>query len=372
MALSDSDILDLIHITTDAPYTIPYLSKTLNIVPKQLWDFLRTKRGQAAFYTRKSDGLIWVRPTIEGFNLIKGSQNSNYEHLPQNEPPRKRAHWTLKRARRLALQTIDVRRIAPECSDLFEKYLEDIGTKVLHLQPDPSKKLFGPPLYLAYQTRFNSVQRKIEMREKYERIWQNALNNYKRAVMVTLTTDPKQFRNLTEANKAIQKNWNKLITRMRKDSKKKLKYLCVREFQKNGRLHLHAVVFGIGYLINVKKLSKIWNKYGQGKIVHTHSLINKNNAWTWDRAKPDDAKDKSPVDYLKKYVSKAQNDTHAQFQYWMTESRFYTYSYSLLDNEKPPIQEPLYVYVGVREVEGAKTLPWHTGDMLYHIPIQGR
>ncbi len=372
MSLTELDLLKLIFLTTETAYTIPYLAKSLQIPNKQIWDFLRTKQGRAVFHNEKHDGMIWIRPTRTGLNLIKESQNSNYEGIQDHKPARKRQHWALKQARKLATQTIDIRRISEKCQDLFSQYLEDIAIKVLHLQPDPTKNLYGPPIYLQYATRFTSVPRQIEIREKYEQIWKNSLGSYQKAVMLTLTTDPKQFRNLEEANKAIQKNWNKLITRLRKNTKKELKYICIREFQKNGRIHLHIVIFGIGYLINAKKLSKIWAGYGQGKIIDILSLVNRNQEWTWARKKPTDSGNRNPMNYLKKYISKAQTDEDVQYQYWMTESRFYTYSYSLLETIKPLLHEALYIFVGTIEADGVKTLPWSTGPYTHHIKITGR
>jgi hypothetical protein len=67
-------------------------------------------------------------------------------------------------------------------------------------------------------------------------------------------------------------------------------YLNVPEFQFNGRLHLHFVVFGMDYLINLKELRQWWKSHGMDEMVHAYSL--KKNPkdpikWTWKILKTD-------------------------------------------------------------------------------------
>ena len=106
-------------------------------------------------------------------------------------------------------------------------------------------------------------------------------------------------------------------------------YLNVPEFQFNGRLHLHFVVFGMDYLIDLKELRQWWKSHGMGEMVHAYSL--KKNPkdpmkWTWKnpRNRPMDHRNKDPVDYLKAYLLKAQYGTSVN--YWTFNTRFYTNS----------------------------------------------
>lgn len=105
-------------------------------------------------------------------------------------------------------------------------------------------------------------------------------------------------------------------------------YINVLEFQFNGRLHSHIIMFGLDYLMDVHELSRKWKDYGRGEIVHTYAL-KKNpmtNIWTWKNPNntPKDSRNKNPVDYLKEYLLKAQY--LAAVNYWVFGTPFFTNS----------------------------------------------
>ena len=238
-----------------------------------------------------------------------------------------------------------------DCLDLFYEYRNK--TDNMELIFTPVEGLFGEAITKPYATRFNSTSKQIDLRKTYEGAWQGGEKFHKIASFVTLTTDPKRFTNLWEANKHFQANWNKLITRLRKNTGKSLPYICVREFQKNGRVHFHIAIFGHHLPETTEKkkydheISKIWNEYGQGKITDVKQLEYQNGAFQWLNGKPKDCKkDESPMNYLKKYLIKAQYDETAQFQYWIYNARFYTYSGSLYKKPKQPKRPPIYEYQG--------------------------
>jgi len=253
------------------------------------------------------------------------------------------------------------KKVYNECLDLFIQYVDKINH--MELCFEPLEGLFGDTMVLPYSTRFNSVPKQITLRENYEKAWKGGEKQYTKASFVTLTTDPKKFKNLWESNKHFQENWNKLITRLRKQTKQDLPYVCVREFQKNGRVHFHIAIFGI-HLPRTPESAKdkhfiscIWNDYGQGKITDVKNLTLKDGVFQWARHtdKPKDCKrDQSPMSYLKKYLIKAQFDETAQFQYWIYNARYYTYSQSLHKTPKRRRYKALYQYVGTIDREAGK------------------
>lgn len=353
-----------------------------------------------------------------------------------------------------------------ECVDLFQDYLE--RTKNENLVLMPKKDLWGEPLLKPNANRFNNEEKRVQARIRFENIFGDASRKYKSAIMLTLTSG-QWHRNIFEDTKKFQENFNKLITRLRKEAKDqriadlvkrnpeflrvrisknlhhapgggemadyefshdiltpheekpltsfleaaesfqirtraarrheglqgrtesdaqyfkrikntqkahnitaselkqaaaeyikqdknlKLPYLCVREFQRNGNVHYHIIIFGISWLKRNDEISKIWQEYGQGKITKINKISwNQERGYTWAAGRaPEDAKGRQPLEYLKKYLLKgqyAEKNPEAALLYWVFNSRFFTYSSSLLSDEhrpRPYISKGLYEFAGV-------------------------
>lgn len=307
-----------------------------------------------------------------------------------------------------------------ECVELFQDYLERTSGESLVLMP--KKDPWGVPILKPNANRFNNEEKRIEARIRFENIFNDASRKYKSAVMLTLTSG-QWHRNIFEDTKMFQENFNKLITRLRKEAKDKrlnelvkrnpeflkvrlyknlvnipeeegreesdytrfnrvrneqkihngtasvfrkaafdyakadnnlkLPYLCVREFQRNGNVHYHVVIFGMNWLKHNNEISRIWQEYGQGKITKINKIRwNEERGYIWEKA-PEDAKGRQPLEYLKKYLLKgqyAEKNPEASLLYWVFNSRFFTYSSSLLSDEhrpRPYISKGLYEFFGV-------------------------
>lgn len=50
---------------------------------------------------------------------------------------------------------------------------------------------------------------------------------------------------------------------IKSDNSLKFPYICVREYQKNGNVHYHIIIFGIPWLKSQKIISQWWEEYGQ-------------------------------------------------------------------------------------------------------------
>lgn len=353
-----------------------------------------------------------------------------------------------------------------ECVELFKDYLERTKNETLVLMP--KKDLFGDPLLKPNANRFQNEEKRIQARIRFENIFCDASRKYKSAVMLTLTSG-QWHRNIFEDTKKFQENFNRLITRLRKEAKDqriadlvkrnpeflrvriaknlrhtpggadmagyeyshdlltphdekpltsfleaaesfqirtrtarrhegiqgrtesdaqyfarirrtqkaqnvtaselrqaaaeyvgtdqnlKLPYLCVREFQRNGNVHYHIVIFGISWLKRNDEISRIWQEYGQGQITKINKISwNQERGYTWAAGQaPEDAKGRQPLEYLKKYLLKgqyAEKNPEAALLYWVFNSRFFTYSSSLLSDEhrpRPYISKGLYEFAGV-------------------------
>lgn len=264
---------------------------------------------------------------------------------------------------------------AVEC---FRKWISKLSKKQLvFLDAD------GQIVYKPYRTRFTNNGRKKHLREMYEEVFAVGETKFKSGSFITLTTNPDNFPSMKAANDAMGENWNRFIAALRKKYKnRKLMYINVREFQKNGRLHMHIVLFGITLDQDIKDkkrniftnsyVEKLWKKYGQGSVTNTIPLKydKETQKLGWGRDKPSDCgKKQDPMSYLKKYLSKvldgnnpAQFDkskheytpskkefeesqefedeianayfnAESLFQYWGNNCRFYTYSRGLISKE---------------------------------------
>jgi hypothetical protein len=384
----------MVKLCSEQPYTATQLSKLLCIDRQAIYNFLSTQKGQFYFLSQKIDGFKFLRSDPNNHYLIKGKaklkphQNAQQQAYSKINETKEitdlpvKCGWERKQAIRMMNkingfgQTEEItikgkkKRVFKYHSDfhkraydysleLFEQYVQRIDQ--MELCFEPTDDLFGDTIVKEYATRFNNVSKQITLRENYEKAFKGGEALFQKATFVTLTTDPKRFPDLWKANKYFQANWNKLITYLRKKTGKELPYVCVREFQRNGRVHFHICIFGI-HLPATKKnapynnpISKLWNRYGQGKITDVKNLVNKDGVMQWLHSRPSDCKeDEPPMKYLKKYLLKAQYDETAQFQYWIYNARYYTYSRALHRTPKRRRHKPIYKYVGTIDREAGK------------------
>lgn len=349
MALSAYDVSRIVSLTINEARPIAQIARLLQLDYKQLYDFMKTKKAAQLFGFQKIDGLIWVRPGPQGLNLKQETQISNSPTIDQkntySRPFGKSGKERIKAIKK-TLNTIDIRRVQDSCQDQFYEYLDRCNNAELVFVPNPEKNLFGPPISMSYKTRFNDEGRKVANLKKYESIWDKCSSHYKNAVFLTLTTDPKMQTNLWDANKKISKSFNRFMSFLTRRLGKRPKYLNVYEFQGNGRLHLHIIFFGIRWLISGDKMKELWVKYTQGSVFKFIEMKNNNGVWEWVTEKPSDAGNKTPADYLKKYLKKALFDERALYQYWIYNTRFFTYSRDLAPLTSYYISKKLYVFAG--------------------------
>ena len=339
---------NIINLCITEPKPISQIVKILQKNYNTVYSTVQRAAKKGLLSTKIIDGLLWVRtvPPKQPLNLIRELQKSNnsakidfQNQIPLAGPERREAiHLTRSR--------IEVQSIEDECYDLFDNYNERVADATITLLPNPGRDFLGPPLELPYKTRFNDESRKVAQLSHYEEAWENATERHRRAIMITLTTDPKIQESLWSANRKQGKNLNKLLSHLARKFGARPTYLNVNEFQKNGRIHLHLVIFGRSYVMQMKQLSALWMKYGQGQIVHFHKIKKDRTGWVWDGQSPYDAKEKTPADYLKKYLKKALfNDSN--YQYWVYNTRFFSHSRKLRPSAPKKLSRGWYVFFGV-------------------------
>lgn len=329
---------------------------------------------------------IWWRLTLKHTNLIKQVQNSNRQEKAQIPPANqandsewywarfpKRAnperitackllrnietqknHWLWQRESKTAPLRPELTHILDCIKKPYERYISMVQDTAIVLCPyGMETKLDQATLqFLPYKTRFTAIDRQLNNLDRYKALWEESKQYYDEAVFLTLTTAPAKHQTLWHANRHFAKAWNRymalLTKRNRKAAKKngtyddelsyRPRYICVYEFQKNGLLHCHAILFGIDKIANDRQISEDWDRCGQGSITKQIPLKLRDNQWGWkhqNQRPPDAAKDESPERYLKKYLEKAIHG-HQDFElYWAINKRFLSSSRTLSPYPQP-------------------------------------
>lgn len=131
------------------------------------------------------------------------------------------------------------------------------------------------------------------------------------------------------------------------------KYLQVYEFQKNGMIHGHCVIFGRQWLDKFAQVKQDWIRLGQGERCHLYAMHNDGTGWQWNDAKPSDSRNRQPVDYLMKYLGKGVRLSMNHGMYWAINKRFFTNSQALVHNNDLPVEfEKLpaqYEFIGTKK-----------------------
>ena len=303
---------------------------------------------------KKEGYLILSVPTTQEkllFNLIKYMQKSNYDFTHRFKdmvstfgpnPKIIRDFAIVEFIKKNKLDAVDKQKLLT----IFLKYLSVIENKTIVLYNKQKQKL----LKLPYTTRFNSSKKLYDKIDLFYELFNNATNTYNDAVFLTLTLDPKKFKNLHMASKHASTALNRFMSYLRKKFKKKIPYINVFEFQASGMVHLHIVIFGFKWLLPQRVLSNLWNKYGMGRIVYLYRLKYDNEYmdYVFTRERPKNTKENSIAEYLIKYLKKSFYDKSELALYWLTNKRFYTYSRDLKEKkeEKRPIGGG-WEYIGV-------------------------
>lgn len=270
----------------------------------------------------------------------------------------------------------------------FDNYVEDIRDLKCALvhQEDGHIKLID------YQTRFTDETRKDGVIARFYRTVEKATETYNTGVFLTLTSYPPsegsrlQHRSsLWHVNRYFAKTWNAYIsllqkrkraarrdelldamrTRVKKvrsfkvDDQGKIKltreertealkpmraenfrpkYLMVYEFQKNGMIHGHCVIFGQQWLDSFEQIKADWQRLGQGERIHVYGIRNEGAGWQWSKGQPQDSRNRQPVDYLMKYLGKGVRLSQGHGMYWAINKRFFTGSQVLTQDKDLPVE----------------------------------
>jgi len=285
----------------------------------------------------KNDGFLWLELLPAGFDLIVDNvkfkqSKSNIYSIP----------YRCSEYRRTGIinclhhSTFNYN-LNDESSLLFSSYLDDIHDKYILLLRERPISDPRHAIALKYSTRFNTNKTVLKNINNFEHIFNVAGQKYKKAVFLTLTTDPKLFPNIWEANRHFAIAINKFLSFLVRRLSKRPYYVATYEYTKRtGLIHAHIIFFGLRFLIPKYLITKEWLRCGQGKINYIYRLINENGRFVFPRERPKDVESNDAEYYLKKYLLKALSSKSNLFHYWIFNKRFFSCSRCLQNSIEPP------------------------------------
>jgi hypothetical protein len=214
--------------------------------------------------------------------------------------------------------------------------------------------VFAQDISFPYKTRFTDPGRQKQNIEGFENAYKKASSRHMKGVLLTLTASPKGSNTLWEANTKTRKAWKNFSKFLNKSLPDRAEWIKVTEFQQNGRIHYHVLVFGVNWIALKSVIQYAWVKYGGGSIIDIHTIKQiPGKGWHWSKSFPSDSAGRLPGDYLRAYLSKSMTKESGAM-YWATGVRNWTASKSLLPEklkaQKPePLQSPTkrYFFKGV-------------------------
>jgi len=207
-----------------------------------------------------------------------------------------------------------------------------------------------------YTTRFTNKDYRKKQYQKLSYIFDYTAKVHKRAVFLTLTLAPSKELSLFDLNKSARTAAIKLIRLYLKRLDRQgvhCSYVMVPEYQKNGRIHFHVMIFGTSRLDYYKKVQKIASSVGLG-WADVVPLYSDNGYWH----RKGDSNDTSK--YLSYYLRKSIADPHVASLYWANNQKFFSNSeeFNHTDLDSISIFKTLfasdYRYLGTYQISTVK------------------
>lgn len=299
------------------------ICKRFKISSKQLYNSLTTKLFKEHFIISKADGLIQVltnplfytNPSIIKLP-IKNAISRTYdriENIKRAGPERWESILKTNRIQSFGFYNKDLKKfqytntVFQEVQSLFNQYkIRTLKEKIILTQSTDFNPSNGIDISIPYKTRFTNTGRQADILTSFSQVWDFASSRHLQAVFLTLTAKPVFNLSLFKSNQMTHEAGKKFIKKIKYAFPDIKDYIKVNEFQLNGRLHLHIVIFGINWLSTRKHLIKLWTSCAVncGHVLFIRGLTRTKDGWQWVRAAPSDSQGMNPHDYLKTYLQK--------------------------------------------------------------------
>lgn len=366
----------------DEPRTIGQIAKKILLdtknALKSLYNYFTTKKAKTLFFIKNSDGFVWIRTNPLFFNrsrldLInvdkqneqktrtapKTDSSKTYqklEGLVRSSPERNKAALILNRINKFGQYNKEEKEFVytntakTEIDELFKAYCTRVrNEKIIMTRSAGADPIFSHDIKMPYKTRFTSYDRQQENINGFKSAYLKSSRRHLKGVFLTLTIQPIPQETLWQANRRGLKAWGKMHKFISKILPDRCSWICIREFQQNGRIHFHIMITGVNWLAHKSLISYTWQKYGGGKILDIHTIRqDPGQGWVWARSCPLESSGKQPQSYLESYLEKSMSINHGAM-YWATGIRNWTCSKNLLPEKLPAgkKQEKKYTLKGV-------------------------
>lgn len=399
MSISQAQQKEIQDFCLSEPRTVSQIADKLFLNGKKglmsLYNYLKTQIAKTLFYIEKSGGFVFVRTNPLNFSapsldLILNKQNTpktknasgreyqRIEGLKRACPEKLEAILKLNRINKFCYYKKDSQEfiytnmVKSEIDELFKAYCSRIRQEKIILSRAPDgNPVFSQDLAISYQTRFTSPKRQKDNIEGFRAVFNKASRRHLKGVFLTLTSKPGG--SLWEVNKRTMEAWKPFNKFLSRALPSRADWIKVSEFQKNGMLHYHIILFGLNWLLHKSVIQYAWKKYGGGSILDIHAIRQEpGRGWLWSRSCPLEAATLSPGDYLSRYLEKSMSPLHGSL-FWCMGIRNWTSSKSLLPEKSPkPVKESYKRYflkgvmsalTGFRSSNRIDSLSLFSGDL---------
>ena len=141
-----------------------------------------------------------------------------------------------------------------EVNDLFEDWKDDVKQRILILESP-----LGELEFLEYKSRFTSPAEAMRILKTAEEAFKIALEQYDKAVFLTLTLPP--IFPIKLALYALSFLLHRIKAFIRKQKRESAPHFKVLEPQNSFYPHFHVVIFGIDFIMQKRKLTKYLDKH---------------------------------------------------------------------------------------------------------------
>lgn len=308
------------------------------------------------FKTARRDGFVWVEPRPDAFTCTANKHGPKPTECggETDDIPKQNARNAL--ARRRTIESDDTRTYL---LNALATYRETTEGRYLAFEDT-----FNPGNYrlVPYSTRFNDSGRVSDAKKRFREAFDRAANQHQSGVVVTLTTDPKQFESVLDAIESLLDDVNRFKSWIATDTHHGTRppSIVVPEITDSGLPHVHIALFGVTWVVAHPALSAYWGASRErGEVVWFDRIESDGQRWEWagrqraqverERREMRTVNSRSPREYLSKTLDTLTNLASASPEsvrnaardesetgewwklavYWATGTRLFTLSPSL-------------------------------------------
>lgn len=381
MPLSQAQQKAIQNFCMEEPKTVSQILSQLKLSGTKalmsLYNYFKTQKAKILFFIENKGGFVWVRTNpLNFFDKTARLDNVDKQSSPQTKNPQKtengktykpltglnraspervQAALIMNRLNKFGYYNKETKQFVytteakNEIDSLFKSYCSRVQQEKIILARAPDNDpVFASEIQIPYKTRFTSQQRQQENLNGFRAAFTKASRKHMKGVYLTLTAQPSASKTLWEANKELIQAWGKMDKFLIRHIPERADLICVREFQQNGRLHFHILIFGINWLLHKSVIQYAWVKYGGGHILDIHTVRQDPSGWVWARSCPLEAAGSEPQTYLSRYLEKSMSPLHGSL-YWVMGVRNWTANKRLLPEKAikskvEPVKTPAKKY----------------------------